>query len=179
MNNIIIIQHNVLHWETRKANIISTYLTINPHIILINGHGMKNQEQIKIPGYTTYQMNTNNELHDGSALLVKSYIKHKIDDNYITDFIDIAIETENGLLNIATTYLPPRRPYLPFPDFHRLLSKNNPAYILADLNLSSTLTGSNHNNQVGKNLNRLINNGFVNHLGPDFQETLVLRQTLY
>lgn len=75
MDSITIIQHNVLHWESRKTNLINTYLTINPQIILINGHGLRNYEQIKLPGYITYQLNTSNELHDGLALLIKSYIK--------------------------------------------------------------------------------------------------------
>lgn len=164
MNNITIIQHNVLHWESRKHNLINSYLNINPN----KCPGNEKPRANKIPGYTTYQMNSSNEMHDGSAILIKSHIKHRLDDNYITDFIDIAFETENGLLNIATTYLPPRRPYLPFPDFHRFIFKNNPAYIIADLNASSTMLGTNHTNQVGKHLNRFINNGTINHLGPDF-----------
>lgn len=75
MENIIIVQHNVLHWGTQKFNLINTYKQINPHIILIIPHGMKLDQNIKIPGYTTYQIDTTEELNDGSALLIKSQIK--------------------------------------------------------------------------------------------------------
>lgn len=69
MDTITIIQHNVLHWETRKFNLINTYLEIYPHVILINGHGMKQKELIKIPGYIIHQINST-ELHDGSAIYI-------------------------------------------------------------------------------------------------------------
>ena len=168
MDQITIVQHNVLHWDTRKFNLTNTYRDINPHIILLNSHGMKNQENIKIHGYTTYQLNTFNELSDGCAILVKSQIKHKLDDNYITDFLDISIETDTGPINIATTYLPPRRAYLPFPDFHRFATKNNPAYLIGDLNATSINLGNKKNNQVGKNLNRFLTQGTLIHHGPNF-----------
>lgn len=96
MENITIIQHNVLHWETRKFNLTNTYLEFKSHVILLNGHGMKQKESIKIPGFIIYQLNSTDELLDGCALLIKSNIKHKLDDNYITDFVDISIETEIG-----------------------------------------------------------------------------------
>lgn len=153
MNKVIIIQHNVLHSETRKHNLINTYLDINPHIILINGHGMKQKEHIKVPGFITYQLSSSDELHDGCTLLIRSHIKHKLDNNYITDFKDISFETEIGDINIATTSLPPRRPYLPFPNSHKIFHENNPSYLLANMNASSTQLGNNHNNQVGKHLN--------------------------
>lgn len=120
MDNIKILQHNVLHWNTRKFSLTQTYKQINPHIILINSHGLKTEEQLKIHGYTTYKINSSEELSDGSAILIKSNIQHKIDDNYITDLLEITVETEIGEISIATTYLPPRRPYLPYPDIHRL-----------------------------------------------------------
>lgn len=57
---------------------------------------MKNNENIKIEGYTTYQTNSTEELHDGCAILIKSHIKHRLDNNYITDFLDVKIETNIG-----------------------------------------------------------------------------------
>lgn len=67
----------------------------------------------KIPGYITNQINSSNEMHDGSAILIKKNITQN-DDNYITDVLETILNTETGEMSIGTTYLPPRRPYLPF-----------------------------------------------------------------
>lgn len=74
MDNITIIQHNVLNWNTRKHNLINTYLQINPHIFLLNSHGVKEEEEIKLPGYINYKVYTTNENNDGSAILIKQNI---------------------------------------------------------------------------------------------------------
>lgn len=87
MDNIKIIQHNVLHWTTRKFSLTQVYKEINPHTILINSHGLKNTDQLKIQGYTTYKINTSEEINDGSAILIKNNIQHRIDDNYIMDVL--------------------------------------------------------------------------------------------
>lgn len=117
---IKILQHNTLHWKTNKNNLINTYLQINPDVILLNSHGVKNNRDIHIKGYNTYLKNTSGEAHDGSAVLIKSNIKHEIIEDFITDVLELRINTTIGQISVATTYLPPRRPYLPFPDFHRL-----------------------------------------------------------
>lgn len=134
----------------------------------MNNHGVKEEEQIKIPGFITYKVNTFNEINDGSAILIKQNIKHKLDDNYLTDVLEIIINTDIGEVGIATTYLPPRRPYLPFPDFNSLATIHRPTYIIGDLNASHTLLGNRSNNQVVKNLERLLSIGKLQHIGPDF-----------
>ena len=125
-DNIRILQHNVRHWSTNKKTITNVYSEINPDIILLNSHGLKNTENLKIRTYTTYIINSSDELHDGSAILVKQHLKHKVKDKYDTDIILITIETTTGPINIATTYLPPRRPFLPITDFHNIASEIYP-----------------------------------------------------
>lgn len=114
------LQHNTLQWETNKTNLTNAYFQLNPDIIFLNSHGVKTHESLYIKGYTAYLKNNTNKKFDGPAILIKSPIKHKIIDDYITDVIELRIETPTGTLSIATTYLPPRRPYLPFPDIHKL-----------------------------------------------------------
>lgn len=65
-------------------------------------------------------------------------------------------------------YLPPRRLFIPYPGFHRLTTRNSPAYITGDLNATSQNVGCRHTNQVGRQLDRMLNNGLLHHLGPDF-----------
>lgn len=166
MDSIKILQHNVLSWGNRKFNLIETYASIDPDIILINSHGLKENENIKIRGFNSYNKNMLNENHDGIAILVKNNIKHKIIDDFITNILETEIETSLGKISIATTYLPPRRPYLPIPDFHKLASNNHPTYIIGDLNAHHTLIGSRRNNIVGKGLEIFLQRGKLLHLGP-------------
>lgn len=74
-NKLTILQHNVAHWKAYIYILLNTYREINPHLILINSHGLKSEEILKIYGCTSHKVNTSNELHDGSAILIKSDIK--------------------------------------------------------------------------------------------------------
>ncbi len=113
----------------------------NPDLILLNSHGVKSSEELKIPGYKVYKINYSENVSDGSAIAVKYNIKHKLYDDFDTDFLAVEIET---------TYLPPRRPFLPYTDMHMLLSISIPTYILGDFNGRYTLLGNRDNNAVGK-----------------------------
>lgn len=168
MDTLKILQHNVLHWQNRNFNLTNTYMEINPDIILINSHGLKNNENINIQGYSCFTKNIYNEINDGIAILVKKKLKFKINDDYITNFLEIIIETTTGKVSIVTTYLPPRRAYLPFPDMHKLISNNHPTYIIGDMNAQHTILHDNRCNLVGKSLERLIRQGKLLHLGPNF-----------
>ena len=168
MESIKILQHNVCNWNTNKHILTNTYKNLNPDVILINSHGLKSNENIKIHSYSSYTINSSNELNDGSAILIKQNLKHKIKDNFDTDVIQLTIETNTGPINIATTYLPPRRPYLPFTDFHNLASQHHPTYIIGDLNAHHPYLNTKTTNKVGKALKILIDNNKVNFLGPNF-----------
>lgn len=168
MDTIKILQHNVAHLKPYRSTLYHTYRTINPDVILLNSHGLKNSETIKLYGYTSYQINTSEERHDGSAILIRNTIKHKLNDNFMTDVLAITIETTTGPITIATTYLPPRRPYLPYPDFHTLASNNNPTYIIGDFNAKHTYLGDNYNNTVGTAIKNMMDYNLLKHLGPNF-----------
>lgn len=78
------------------------------------------------------------------------------------------LETSLGKISLATTYLPPRRAFLPFPDIHKLAYNNHPTYIIADMNARCRTLGNNNENRVGKDLERFFSIGTLSHLGPDF-----------
>ncbi len=140
----------------------------DPDIILLNSHGLKNSEELKIPGYRIYKINYTENIYDGSAIGIKHNINHRLFDDFDTDFIAIEIDTSLGPIQVATTYLPPRRPFLPYTDMHRLLSNSIPTYILGDFNGRHSIFGNRDNNTVGKSLSNLVNQGKLIHLGPYF-----------
>ena len=168
MDKVTIIQHNVAHWNPYRHTLTNIYRDLDPDILLINSHGLHENEMLKIYGYTTYKVNSTNELHDGSAILIKSNIQHKIKDDFITDILQVTIETNIGPVNFATTYIPPRRHFFPYPDFHSLTSNSTPTYILADLNAKHHILGHNSNNTVGTGIKNMIDINRLTHLGPNF-----------
>lgn len=44
--------------------------------------------------------------YDGSAILIKTQIKHQLIDDFITDVTEIKVETPIGPISIATTHYP-------------------------------------------------------------------------
>lgn len=158
----------MLRWATRRHELTNIYRQQNPDIILLNSHGVKQEESLKIVGYKTHMKNTTNTHTDGTAVLVKRSIPHKIFDDFISDLLAIEISTSTGKILIATLYQPPTRPYIPIPDFIRLFRHNCPVYLLADLNANHPTLGYRHTNTSGRNLNRLITNRTLQHIGPDF-----------
>lgn len=149
-----------MNWKTNKNSLIDNYLTVSPDLILINSHGLKSNEALKIPWYRIYKLNYTESIADGSAVAIKYNIQHELYDDYDTDVLAVEIETNLGPIIISTTCLPPRRPYLPFTDIYILLNNNVPTYIIGDFNGRRT--------HFGKSLVTLINQGNIMHLRPYF-----------
>ncbi len=141
---------------------------ISPEIIAISSHGLKTNESLRIPVYKTYKINSSQEVANGSAIAIKHNIHHRLIDDFDTDFLAVEIEVSLCPIRIATTYLPPRKPFLPFTDMHKLLSNNIPTYILGDFNGRHKHFGNRDDNTIGKSLMSLINQGVMLHLGPSF-----------
>ena len=93
-------------------------MSLNPDLILIKSHGLKTNEELKILGFKTYKVNYSQDNSDGSAIAIKYDIEHKLYDDFDTDFLAVEIQINLGPIILATTYLPPRRPFLPLEYFH-------------------------------------------------------------
>lgn len=96
--------------------------------------------------------------HDGSATSVKTNIKH-IKKDFITNILEIDIDNKL-FVSRATTYLSHGRPYLPYPNIHKLLYK---MYITGDLNAKRRRLGHHHNTVRGNGLATFIRNGKAMH----------------
>ncbi len=103
MRRIRVIQHNVLTWDTRKCDLINTYRQFDPDIVLINSHGLKDEKRLKIPGFRTYQQNFSNEQMDGVAIAIRKTIRHRIEDDFLSETLAVVIESSDGPLTIATS----------------------------------------------------------------------------
>ena len=68
---------------------------MDPDIILINSHGMKNENLISIFNYNVHQTNTNNSQ---KKIAIRKDIKYILHDDFETDLIAITIETRQGNL---------------------------------------------------------------------------------
>ena len=112
-------QHNALNCNSNNSSLMHNFLLSKPDLILINSHGLKDTQALKILGYKVYKVNSTGEQNDGSAIAIKTNIQHKLFDDFLTDFLAVQIDITLGPIIIATTCLPPRRSYLPFPDIHR------------------------------------------------------------
>jgi hypothetical protein len=69
--NSKILQHNVRSWNPYKTALANIYLKEDPDIILLNSHGCKTGEPIKICNYNVYKTNKLNERHSGAAIAIK------------------------------------------------------------------------------------------------------------
>ena len=61
----------MLSWKTHGPQLREVYRSLNPQIILINGHGCKREEELKIYNYFIMKTNTTNKAHDGVAIGVR------------------------------------------------------------------------------------------------------------
>ena len=168
MARLRVIQHNVLHWPTHKYDLFNTYRQFDPDLILINTHGMSDDTRLKIPGFQVYQVNSSGEASDGMAIAIRSRLNHRIQDHFLSDTLAIDMETPDGPMTIATTYLPPRRQYIPHPDFMRLLRRRTPVVITGDLNARHSTLGYSTTNQVGRDLIDYFRRQTAQHIEPHF-----------
>lgn len=158
----------MLHWRDRRRGLLNTYKVIDPDIILLNSHGLPDNETLRIPQYRVHRKNTSNTHTDGTAIAVKHNIPHKILDTFISDTLAVEIDTTTGKIIIATLYQPPARPYIPTPDFIQLFRRNTQVYMLADLNAKHPAFGYRRSNVAGRQLHNLILQHTLQHRGPHF-----------
>ena len=168
-NKIKIIQHNVLKWTfIRSQELSNYYLKEKADIILLNSTRVSDNEKIKLYQYNVYQINIQSEASAGVAIAIRNNIKHQLIDDFNGDMLAIRIETSKGPVLIATTYLPPRRNYIPIADMRRIFQKQMAVYLSGELNGRHRTFGYSTENETGKQIVNLLRRDVCKHLGPDF-----------
>ena len=168
ITHLKIIQHNIRHWPTNKHTLTNVYTKEDPDIILINSHGLIDNATLKLQHYIVHQNNKDNEIHNGTAIAIRQNIKYKLIEDFYTDMLGVTIETREGPIHIVTTYVPPRYQHIHYPDFYNVLNKQEPVYILGDLNARHPYFGHGNTNTRGILIMHLINREHAIHLGPQF-----------
>ena len=163
-----IVQINVRSWNQNKNSIVNMINEIDADVALLNEHGCKNNQIIKIHNYTVTQKNTLNEKNNGCAIAIKRSIKCKINNEYESDLISAEITTTLGPIELATAYVPPRTGHIHYPDFYKLFNQNKEVHFVGDLNGRSAELGYRNTNTVGTQIQTLIDRGHANHDGPHF-----------
>ena len=157
MKTLNILQHNVHTWSTRKFELQKIYTKLDPHIILINSHGCKKEEELKIFNYKIQQNNITNSWQDGAALAVRRDVSFKRIDN-LQEMLAVQVELEHEEVVVATGYCPFRRAAIPILDILKILNMDCPSYIIGDLNISSCRLGDTHTNMFGKQFEIIYTN---------------------
>ena len=170
LQEIKVVQHDVQHWfRARSIELGNYYRRENPDMILLNSTGVTNQERIRIYNYNVTCRNFLNEMHAGVAVAVRKDLQCRIIDDIDDDILGVQIETTKGPIMLLTHYSPPRRHYIPTAAFENKLQKNMPVYFAGDLNAHLPAMGYNAYNQNGREIQRLIQQHKIMHLGPDFR----------
>lgn len=177
LNSVKILQHNVLAWTYQKRlDYSNIYSLEDPDVILLNEHGCKEEERIKLYNYDVYQRNHSNEQHAGVAIAVKKGIEHNIIDDYIGDYLAVKIMTNQGPIIVGTGYQPLRhQQHFPLNTILKLLRRQEPVLFAGDLNARHRVLNHNNNNLVGETINDLIRQGSIIHAGPEFKTYITPR----
>lgn len=114
------------------------------------------------------QQNIQNEAMDGVAIAVKTSVRHRIEDDYLSEMLAIVTDTPDGPVTTATSYLTPRRPYILHPDFLSLFRRQTPVFLFRDLNARHMTLGCTSTNQVGCDLMNYLTHQAAIHIEPHF-----------
>ena len=139
-------------------------------IISVNETNLKRDHPFSLKGYNIFRNDRVGKTGGGVLLAVKQHIKcneilnKTIDKNEI---ITIQIATQSlKSLSITSIYVPPTAK-IQLNVFQELYKLNNNCIIVGDLNATSYQMGSKKTNARGRQLQDLVNEGFINCIEDD------------
>jgi exonuclease III len=142
----------------------------NQDIISVNETNLEKDTPFYLKGYNIYRNDRVGKSGGGVLLAVKENIKSReifnqtIDNNEI---VAIEVETKSfGNILIASMYVPPTSNINPevFRDLHQI---NNDCIVMGDLNAALEEMGSRKTNKRGKQLEDIINEGYLIGIDDD------------
>ena len=88
--------------KQRKHLLANQYLVIGPDILLINAHGNKDDDRIKVFSYQFYQLKRSERRHDGVVIGVRGDIPHTVTQDLLSETLAVTLEPSQGRVIIAT-----------------------------------------------------------------------------
>lgn len=133
----------------------------NIDVMLLSETHTKPSQDMKVPGYTTYRTDRLTKPGGGTAVLIKTGIKHhemgNTDVTPTLEYSAILIDDRNlQRLKVIAVYKPPERK-LNILDMDKLLEGNMPTVLAGDLNSKHTDWGCRGTNAAGRQINAYIN----------------------
>jgi exonuclease III len=142
----------------------------NYDIISVNETNLKRERPFSLKGYNIYRNDRVGKTGGGVLLAVKQHIKcteilnKTVEKN---EMITIQISTQAlKSISITSIYVPPTAK-IQLNIFHEIYKLNNNCIILGDLNAALQQMGSKKTNTKGRQLQEIINEGFINCIDDD------------
>ena len=168
LSEMKLIQYNVQHWKSHHQQLIEIYRTVNSDIILINSHGLRNDEDLKIPSYRVSQQSDVRSSRWGcDSFSTQHEIKKKLSIGP-TGLLKIEVPAEYDSIIIATHYLPPRcQDGLLTDILQNVANSHQPYYFVGDLNASARLLQDSWTNDRGRVRAAYVQNHRVEHISTE------------
>ena len=159
---------NITSINKHKDELLARYSYCD--IISINETNLRIDNPLEIRGYNIYRNDRAARQGGGVLIAVKDYIKcREIFNKTIqhNEIIAVEIQTkEFKSMLIASIYVPPSAKLQPNV-FHELYQMNNNCIIMGDLNATLINMGSRKTNTKGRQLQGVINEGFLHCIDDD------------
>ena len=139
-------------------------------IISVNETNLKSERPFSLKGYNVFRNDRVGKDGGGVLLAVKQHIKCQEIINKTTDkneliAVQLSMQSYKPIL-VASIYVPPAVK-LSVDAFHEVYNMNNNCIIVGDLNAALFQMGSRKTNTKGRQLQELINEGFLNCVDDD------------
>ena len=159
---------NITTFNKHKDELLARFSHCD--IISINETNLRVDDPLDIRGYNIYRNDRAGRRGGGVLLAIRGNIKcREIYNKTIEQNEIIAVEIETKAVKstmIASIYVPPSAKLQP-KIFHELYQMNNNCIIMGDLNATLIQMGSRKTNTKGRQLQELINEGFLYCIDDD------------
>jgi hypothetical protein len=159
---------NITSIRKHKDELLARFSDYN--IISVNETNLEKDSRLSLTGYNIFRNDRVGKTGGGVLLAIKEDIKcYEVYNTTIEKNEVLAVEIETKAYKsilIASIYVPPQAK-LQLHIFHELYNMNNNCIIVGDLNAALRPLGSRKTNTKGRQLQELLNEGFLNGIDDD------------
>lgn len=155
----------ILNWNANgvlpsKTQLQLILLEQKIDVCFISETHLTNKSYVKFKGYEFYHTpHPDNQAHGGSAIIIKSNIKHNVEYNLQEEFIQltvISVMSTKQKIMLGAVYIPPKH-NLKTSEYYDILTHMGERFLIGgDFNAKHSLWGSRLDNAKGKELAKAI-----------------------